>query len=180
MEIYMPSSLAGPLMSASLLMDKPSLLLNTVWDGSSTSLGQMRVLAVVFACGVCMGMLLMAMFWIGCCCSGYSAPLLPASKSKKPIAMCNMITAAKMRADELEGFTSELLEQLCVLKGLQLNKQHCKISMITELSQENIATAAQLRYIKNLSKQCNVQPEASNLLTTLAAGKCIDKLKSLL
>jgi len=104
----------------------------------------------------------------------------PLAKAKKTIAMCSMKTAAKMRADELEGFTSELLEQLCVLKGLQLNKQHCKISMITELSQENIATAAQLRYIKSLSKQCNVQPEASNLLTTPAAGKCIDKLKSLL
>lgn len=77
----MPMSSA--LTSFSSGMGASSTWMDMQWDLNTTSTMQLKVLAAVFACGVCMGMLLlMAMLWCGWCIFNRCSAIVLCDKTK--------------------------------------------------------------------------------------------------
>jgi len=176
--ITMSQSLAIQIATASSFMDKHAAWLSTVMSSSTINMEQIKVLATVFACGMCMGMWLVAMLWIGwCCCSGFSGARLQKHNNTSDGVPA---TGKEMKEVELMSFTNALLEQVCVMKGMNLGSKPSKECLVKALlSCDDMASTAQLRYIKTRCKKHTVQPQASNLLSTLSAGQFIDKLKAM-
>ena len=174
----MSQALALKLATAISFMGKHAAWLISVMGTSTINMERVKMLATVFALGICMGMWLVAMLWIGCCCcSGWSGAML---QKHNIITSGLSATDKEMKEIELSCFTNAVLEQVCVNKGMNLGSKPSKECLVKALlSCDDMATTPQLRFMKAFCKKHNVQPQASHLLSVLSAGQFIDKLKAM-
>lgn len=153
-------------------------VVNAGYNGSTWLMYWLPVLLVPLMCtmvGMCLGWFGRKLYHCNHMDIPGDAPPAVVPEPEPPLGPLHIvISELELKQEELTKFTNDDLKQMCKLLGLKVGSNAVKSVMVDCISHQNIATAAQMRYMRVLAKKTNTPPQNHEFLSKLLASKYIE------